>query len=43
MGPEQTAQACTDILDELERAVVGRRRTLELVLIGILEIGRAHV
>ena len=24
MGPEQTAQACTDILDELERAVVGR-------------------
>ena len=39
MGPEQTAQACTDILDELERAVVGRRRTLELVLIGILAGG----
>ena len=36
---EQTAQACTAILDELERAVVGRRRTLELVLIGILAGG----
>jgi len=35
----QTAQACTAILDELERAVVGRRRTLELVLIGILAGG----
>ena len=31
--------ACTAILDELERAVVGRRRTLELVLIGILAGG----
>ena len=30
---------CTAILDELERAVVGRRRTLELVLIGILAGG----
>ncbi|MDQ2811405.1 MAG: MoxR family ATPase [Actinomycetota bacterium] len=37
--PEQTAQACTEILDELERTVVGRRRTLELVLIGILAGG----
>jgi MoxR-like ATPase len=36
---EQTAQACTAILDELERAVVGRRRTLELVLVGILAGG----
>ena len=36
---EQTAQTCTGILDELERAVVGRRRTLELVLIGILAGG----
>ncbi len=35
----QTAQTCTEILDELERAVVGRRRTLELVLIGILAGG----
>jgi MoxR-like ATPase len=38
-GAEETAQACTAILDELERAVVGRRRTLELVLIGILAGG----
>jgi MoxR-like ATPase len=36
---EQTAQLCTAILDELEQAVVGRRRTLELVLIGILAGG----
>ncbi len=36
---EETARACTAILDELERAVVGRRRTLELVLIGILAGG----
>jgi MoxR-like ATPase len=35
----QVAQQCTAILDELERAVVGRRRTLELVLIGILAGG----
>jgi len=35
----QAAQVCAAILDELERAVVGRRRTLELVLIGILAGG----
>jgi MoxR-like ATPase len=35
----QVAQQCTAILDELERAVVGRRRTLELVLVGILAGG----
>src|ERR1700691_1950295 len=39
MGPEQTAEECSAILDELERAVVGRRRTLELVMIGILAGG----
>ncbi len=39
MTPEQTAAASNAILDELERAVVGRRRTLELVLIGILAGG----
>ncbi|MGH3185783.1 MAG: AAA family ATPase [Streptosporangiaceae bacterium] len=39
MGPGQTAERCSAILDELERAVVGRRRTLELVLIGILAGG----
>jgi MoxR-like ATPase len=40
MGPAgQAAQLCTAILDELERAVIGRRRALELVLIGILAGG----
>ena len=39
MTPEQTAQNAAAILDELEKAVVGRRRTLELVLIGILAGG----
>ncbi|HEV2537638.1 MAG TPA: MoxR family ATPase [Streptosporangiaceae bacterium] len=35
-SPDETAQLCKAIVDELERAVVGRRRRLELVLIGIL-------
>jgi MoxR-like ATPase len=35
----QAARVSTAILDEIERAVVGRRRTLELVLIGILAGG----
>ncbi len=39
MTPEETARRAAAILDELERAVVGRRRTLELVLIGILAGG----
>jgi MoxR-like ATPase len=39
LTPQQTAAATTAILDELEKAVVGRRRTLELVLIGILAGG----
>jgi MoxR-like ATPase len=38
-GLAQVAEQCTAILDELERAVVGRRRTLELVLVGILAGG----
>jgi MoxR-like ATPase len=37
--PEEAATLSTAIMDELERAVVGRRRTLELVLIGILAGG----
>jgi MoxR-like ATPase len=37
--PAETAAASGKILDELERAVVGRRRTLELVLTGILAGG----
>ena len=39
MTPQQTAAATAAIVDELEKAVVGRRRTLELVLIGILAGG----
>ena len=39
MTPEETAQNAAAILDELEKAVVGRRRALELVLIGILAGG----
>jgi len=35
----QTAQRGAAVLDEIERAVVGRRRSLELVLIGILAGG----
>jgi hypothetical protein len=37
--PEETARLCGGILDEIERVVVGRRRTLELVLTGILAGG----
>jgi MoxR-like ATPase len=39
LTPEETARSAAAILDELEKAVVGRRRTLELVLIGILAGG----
>jgi MoxR-like ATPase len=39
LTPANTARTATAILDELEKAVVGRRRTLELVLIGILAGG----
>ena len=39
MTPEETARNAAAILDELEKAVVGRRRALELVLIGILAGG----
>ena len=38
-SPNETAQLCTAVLDEIERAVVGRRRSLELVLVGILAAG----
>jgi len=37
--PQQTAQRCARILDEVGQAVVGNRRALELVLIGILAGG----
>jgi MoxR-like ATPase len=37
--PGQTAERCTAVLDEIEQAVVGNRRVLELVMIGILAGG----
>jgi MoxR-like ATPase len=37
--PRQTAERCARILDEVERAVVGNRRALELVLIAVLAGG----
>ncbi len=37
--PGRTADRCSAVLDEIERAVVGHRRSLELVLIGILAGG----
>jgi MoxR-like ATPase len=37
--PGQTAERCNAVLDEIERAVVGNRRALELVMIGILAGG----
>jgi MoxR-like ATPase len=37
--PEQTAERCAAVLAEIGRAVVGHRRSLELVLIGILASG----
>jgi MoxR-like ATPase len=37
--PADAAERCAAVLDEVERAVVGRRRSLELVLTGILAGG----
>jgi MoxR-like ATPase len=39
MTPAQTAERSAAVLDEIERAVVGHRRSLELVLTGILAGG----
>src|SRR5215471_9662993 len=36
MSTVETARTCTAVLDELERAIIGQRRALELVLAGIL-------
>jgi MoxR-like ATPase len=41
ISPTQTAELAGRVLDEIETVVVGRRRPLELVLLGIL--GRGHV
>jgi MoxR-like ATPase len=38
-GPAETAYRCTAVLDEISRAVVGQRRALELMMIGILAGG----
>ena len=38
-GPAETAYRCNAVLDEIEKAVVGHRRALELVMIGILAGG----
>ncbi len=39
LTPGQAAQRCAAVMAEIERAVVGHRRSLELVLIGILAGG----
>ena len=39
LTPAQTAERCAAVLTEIERAVVGHRRSLELVLTGILAGG----
>jgi MoxR-like ATPase len=41
ISPTQTAELAGRVLDEIETVVVGRRRPLELVMLGIL--GRGHV
>jgi MoxR-like ATPase len=41
LSPTQTSDLAGRVLDEIEKVVVGRRRGLELVLLGIL--GRGHV
>ena len=43
LTPGQTAERCSAVLDEIERAVVGYRRSLELVLIGILAGGHVLI
>ena len=37
---DEVAERCDRIVTEIERAIVGKRRTLELVLIGFLADGR---
>ena len=39
LSVSQAARTCSDVLDEIERRVVGRRRALELVMVGILAGG----
>lgn len=42
-SPAETARQCATILDEVERAIVGRRRALEMVLLGILAGGHVLI
>jgi MoxR-like ATPase len=42
-GPAEAAYRCTAVLDEIEKAVVGHRRALELVMIGILAGGHVLI
>jgi MoxR-like ATPase len=39
LSPGEATERCAAVLDEIERAVVGHRRSLELVLMGILAGG----
>jgi MoxR-like ATPase len=39
LTPGQATERCAAVLDEIERAVVGHRRSLELVMMGILSGG----
>jgi MoxR-like ATPase len=41
--PDQTAKRCAAILNEIEKAVVGNRRALELIMIGILAGGHVLI
>ena len=43
VSPAETGRRCQDVLAEVERAVVGRRSALELVLTGILAGGATVV
>ena len=43
MNVEQVAGRANDVLDEVERAVVGKREALELVLLGILADGHVLI
>jgi MoxR-like ATPase len=41
MNVDEVREACDRVLDEVERAIIGKRETLELVLLGLL--GDGHV
>ena len=43
MNVEQVAGRANAVLDEVERAIVGKREALELVLLGILADGHVLI